>query len=123
MTWTMVPAGFGATCNGRARVSWSAVITHAMTLGLVSRAEFDLLQVRRPTAADYFDVGVRFEEELRPVALAPAYSQAAVRAYRRGVISADRAIELLRDTVAADELPQPHEMPIEALANEFENLS
>ncbi len=61
-------------------------------------------------------------EELRPIALAPAYSQAAVRAFRRGVISADRAIELLRRTVTIDDLPRPDEMPIEALAPEFEDL-
>jgi Zn-dependent peptidase ImmA (M78 family)/transcriptional regulator with XRE-family HTH domain len=104
------------------RVSWSAAISHAVNLELISRSEFELLKVRRPTAADYFEVGVRFEEELRPVALAPAYSQAAVRAYRRGVISADRTIELLRRTVTAEDLPRPYEMPINALATEFENI-
>jgi hypothetical protein len=38
------------------------------------------------------------------------------------VISADRAIELLRRTVTIDDLPRPDEMPIEALAPEFEDL-
>jgi Zn-dependent peptidase ImmA (M78 family)/DNA-binding XRE family transcriptional regulator len=104
------------------RVSWSAVISHAVTLELISRGEHDLLQVRRPTRADYFETGVRFEEELQPIALPPAYSQAAVRAFRRGVISADRAIELLRGTVTLDDLPRPYETPIEALAPEFEDL-
>lgn len=104
------------------RVSWSAVISHAVTLELVSHNDHSLLEVRRPTPADYFETGVRFEEELQPISLAPAYSQAAIRAYRRGVISADRAIELLRRTVTLDDLPRPYEMPIEALAPEFEDL-
>jgi Zn-dependent peptidase ImmA (M78 family)/transcriptional regulator with XRE-family HTH domain len=104
------------------RVSWSATISHALTLELISRGEFELLKGQRPTPADYFEVGIRCEEELRPIALAPAYSQAAVRAYRRGVITADRAVELLRRTVTAEELPRPHEMPIEALAPEFEDI-
>ncbi len=105
------------------RVNWSAVISHAVTLELISRGDRNLLEVRRPTPADYFETGVRFEEELRPVSLAPAYSRAAVRAFRRGVVSADRAVELLRGTVTADDLPRPYETPIEALAPEFEDLA
>jgi Zn-dependent peptidase ImmA (M78 family) len=104
------------------RVSWSALISHARTLDLISRADFEVLQTRRPTPADYFEAGVRFEQELSPIALAPAYSQAAIRAYRRGVISADRVIELLRRTVTVDELPPPHETPIEALTPDFESI-
>ena len=104
------------------RVSWSALISHAATLGLISHPQLELLQVRRPTPADYLEVGIRFEEELKPIALAPAYAQAAVRAYRRGVISADRAVELLRQTVTVEDLPRPHETPIVALAPEFEDI-
>lgn len=104
------------------RVSWSAVISQAATLELISGRERSLLEVRRPTRADYYETGVRFEEELKPVSLAPAYSQAAIRAFRRGVISADRAVELLRRTINRDDLPRPHEMPIEALVHEFEDL-
>lgn len=104
------------------RVSWSAVISHAVTLGLISQGDHSLLEIRRPTPADYYETGARFEEELQPIALAPAYSQAAIRAFRRGFISADRAVELLRRTVTIDDLPRPHEMPIGALAAEFEDL-
>jgi Zn-dependent peptidase ImmA (M78 family)/DNA-binding XRE family transcriptional regulator len=104
------------------RISWSAAISQAVTLELISRSDFELLRTQRPAAGDYIEVGVRFEEELRPVALPPAYSQAAVRAYRRGVISADRAVELLRRTVTAEELPPPHETPLEALATEFDDI-
>jgi Zn-dependent peptidase ImmA (M78 family)/transcriptional regulator with XRE-family HTH domain len=103
------------------RVSWSVAVSHAYTLELISRAEFELLQVQRPTAGDYLEVrGARFAQELRPPALAPAYAQAAMRAYRRGVISADRVVELLHGSVTLDDLPTPHQMPIEALAPEFE---
>jgi Zn-dependent peptidase ImmA (M78 family)/transcriptional regulator with XRE-family HTH domain len=104
------------------RVSWSALISHALTLELISRADFEILQVRRPTSADYLETGVRFEVELNPIALAPAYSQAAIRAYRRGVISADRVIDLLWRTVNVDDLPVPRETPIEALTPDFESI-
>ncbi|MFY1695969.1 helix-turn-helix domain-containing protein [Solwaraspora sp. WMMA2101] len=90
------------------RVNWSAVVSHAYTLELISRAERDLLQVQRPTVGDYIEVrGARFAQELRSPALAPAYAQAAMRAYRRGVISADRVVELLHGTVTLDDLPTP----------------
>ena len=104
------------------RVSWSAIISHAVTLDLISRQDRAALEARRPTAADYYETGARFAEELRPVSLAPAYSRAVIRAFRRSVISADRAVELLRGTIARDDLPRPHEVPMEALTGEFEGL-
>jgi Zn-dependent peptidase ImmA (M78 family)/DNA-binding XRE family transcriptional regulator len=104
------------------RVSWTAMISHAATLGLISKDERDLLETRRPVAGDYIETGVRIDEEMRPVALAPGFSQAAVRAYRRGLISGDRAVELLRRTVTVDELPKPFDTPIDALVCEFEDL-
>jgi Zn-dependent peptidase ImmA (M78 family)/transcriptional regulator with XRE-family HTH domain len=104
------------------RVSWSAATSHAVTLELIPRGDHSLLEIRRPTPADYYETGARFAEELQPIALAPAYSQAAIRAFRRGLIGADRAIELLRRTVTIDDLPRPHETPIGALAAEFEDL-
>ncbi|WP_317494090.1 XRE family transcriptional regulator [Haloechinothrix sp. LS1_15] len=104
------------------RVSWSAAISHATTLGLIDQTEFAALQSRRPTRADYFELGVQLTEELQPTALAPSYSQAAVRAYRRGLISSDRAVELLRETVAREDLPRPHETPVEALSTEFQSI-
>jgi Zn-dependent peptidase ImmA (M78 family)/DNA-binding XRE family transcriptional regulator len=104
------------------RVSWSAATSHAVNLELIPRGDHSLLEIRRPTPADYYETGARFAEELQPIALAPAYSQAAIRAFRRGLIGADRAIELLRRTITIDDLPRPHETPIEALAAEFEDL-
>ena len=105
------------------RVSWTAAIAQAVTLRLITRDEFGLLEARRPTQADYFEIGLRFASELEPVALPPAYSKAAIHAYRRGVISADRVVEFLRGTVQVDDLPRPHELPIEALAAEFLELT
>lgn len=103
-------------------VSWTAAISHARTLGLITRDEFALLETRRPTATDYIELGVRFTTELEPVRLPVAYAQATVRAYRRGLISADRAVELMRGTINDEDLPSTDEIPIEALAREFEGL-
>jgi Zn-dependent peptidase ImmA (M78 family)/transcriptional regulator with XRE-family HTH domain len=105
------------------QVSWSAAISHAATLQLISRDEFGLLEVRRPTPADYFELGIRFDTELEPVTLPFAFSQAAIRAYRRGVISADRVVQMMRGTLTEDDLPRPHEIPIDALAAEFQDMT
>jgi Zn-dependent peptidase ImmA (M78 family)/DNA-binding XRE family transcriptional regulator len=104
------------------RVSWTAMLSQALTIELISGPERELLASRRPVAGDYYETGVQPEPELRPVALAPGYLQASVRAYRRGLISGDRAVELLRRTVAVDELPKPFDTPVDALAGEFEDL-
>lgn len=105
------------------RVSWSAAITQAVTLRLITRDEFGMLEAQRPTPADYFELGIRFGSELEAVALSPAYAQASIRAYRRGLISADRTVELLRGTVTLEDLPRPLEMPIDALTGEFDEMA
>lgn len=104
------------------RVSWSAVIAQAVNLELIGRDERATLEHQRPTRADYFDIGVRFEEELVAPAFPPVYAQAAVRAYRRSVISGDRAVELLRGTITAEDLPLPRDVPIDALVPSFDEL-
>lgn len=104
------------------RVSWSAMVSHAFTLGLVDRGEHDALQARRPVAGDYLEAGMMLVEELVSVSLPSVYSQAVVRGYRRSLLGAARAVELLHGTLTRDELPQPAEAPLESLAREFEEL-
>lgn len=104
------------------RVSWSAMLSHAVTLKLIAHHQYSLFESQRPTRADYYETGCRFEEELAPVSLAPAFSQAVIRAFRRSVISNDRAVELLRGTLTLDDLPAPRPLPMEALKAEFEDL-
>jgi Zn-dependent peptidase ImmA (M78 family)/transcriptional regulator with XRE-family HTH domain len=104
------------------RVSWSAAVTHAASLDLIPYAEIESLRMSRPKHADYFALKVRFTEELQPISLPPAYLQAVVRAYRRGLISVDRGVELLRRTVNADDLLPPPEDHIESLVPEFDEL-
>jgi hypothetical protein len=78
------------------RVSWSAVVSHAYTLGLIDHGEHEVLRARRPVAGDYVEVGIGFVEELIPVSL--------------------------HRTLTREDLPQPTEVPIESLTREFEEL-
>lgn len=105
------------------RVSWSAMVSHAVTLGLIDHGEHDVLRARRPVTGDYIETGISLVEELAPLAMPPLYAQAVVRAYRRSLISATRAVELLYKTVTREDLPQPSEAPIASLTREFEGLA
>lgn len=102
------------------RLSWTAVCTHACNLGLVDVDRRAVLEHRRPTRADYVELGIRFQEELEPPAVPDVFARACLRAYRHHKIGATRAVELLRGTVDTDELPLPQELPLDALRGDFE---
>lgn len=104
------------------RMSWTAACGHARNLELLSAREHDQLVSQRPTAVDYIDLAVQFGEELQPVSVPPGYARAVLGAYRRYKIGRDRAIELLRGTVPADDLPEPDELPMDALRTDFAEL-
>lgn len=100
------------------QVSWSAAVSHAATLELISHTEMERLRNHRPKSVDYLALRIRLPEELAPKSLAPAYTQAVVRAYRRAIITVDRAVELLRQTVGVEDLLPPPESHLEDLAAE-----
>jgi Zn-dependent peptidase ImmA (M78 family)/DNA-binding XRE family transcriptional regulator len=102
------------------RLSWTAACSHACTLGLVDADRRAVLELRRPTRADYVELGVRFTEELVSPAAPQAFARACLRAYRHHKIGASRTVELLRGTLDADELPLPQELPLDALRSDFE---
>ena len=104
------------------RVSWAAACGHVCNLELVDVNEHDRLAIQRPTAVDYIELGVRFDQELEPVSLPAGYARAVLGAYRRYKIGRVRAIELLRGTVAPEELPEPNELPIDALRSDFAEI-
>lgn len=104
------------------RVSWSAMVAHALKLGLIDRIEHESLQARRPRQGDYVETGVQFDEEMAPISLPASYAQSVIRAYRRNLISADRAMDLLHGALTIDDLPQPTQAPIESLTGEFKGL-
>lgn len=104
------------------RVSWSAACNQARTLGLVAAPERTRLLSQRPTTVDYIELGVQFAEELQPVSVPPGFARAALGAHRRYKIGRDRAVELLRGTVPSDDLPEPDELPMDALRDDFAGL-
>lgn len=99
---------------GRYRVSWSAVVRTALEAGLVSRAEKIELQARLPQRGEFFEVlGQAPDEDLALGETSPQWRQAALTAWRRGVITASRAVELLHGAITESELPdrEAEELP------------
>ncbi|MGC4113161.1 MAG: XRE family transcriptional regulator [Myxococcales bacterium] len=103
-------------------VSWSAVCAQLRNLELISEGARRVLVEQRPTKADFLELEVFIEEDLRAPSLSPGFSSAVVKAYRKHKLSRERAVELLRGTVEPKDLPAQDEVPLEAMHAEIRPL-
>ncbi len=110
------PRGAAVVVSCEYGVSWSAARAHLRNLGLLTRDEFELLEREPPRRADYLELGLAVTDEALPPQVPPRYAAAVIRAYRRHDLSAPKAIELLRGTLAEEELPAWPSPPLSALA-------
>ncbi len=101
-------------------VSWTAVLGHLCNLELIDARTRERLERDRPTKADYLEGGIVLREELAPPAVAPRFAQAVVRGYKRHKVSARRAVELLRGTLSAADLPPEDKVPRESMRAQFD---
>jgi Zn-dependent peptidase ImmA (M78 family)/transcriptional regulator with XRE-family HTH domain len=97
------------------RVSWSAAASRAANIGLIDQDTRALLTQQNPRRAELLEHGLVIAEELQPPSVPPEFAAAVIRAYRRDLISAERAVELLRRTVAETDLPLPYEIRMDEL--------
>ncbi len=100
--------------------SWTAVLGQLCNLELIDSQLRERLERDRPSKADYLEGGVTLREELSPPAVPPRFAQAVVRAYKRHKISARRALELLRGTVGAVDLPPEDRVPPDSMRAQFD---
>jgi Zn-dependent peptidase ImmA (M78 family)/DNA-binding XRE family transcriptional regulator len=103
----------------RFRLSWSAVCAQLRNLELISQQEFARLLRDPPTRADWAELGIIPTPALDAPVVPPAFASAVVRAYKKYDLTAERALEMLRGTVSASELPVPPSVPLEALTPEI----
>lgn len=103
-------------------VSWTAVCAQLRNLELISDGVRRKLVEQRPSKADLLELQVFIEEDLLPPSLSPGFSSAVVKAYRKHKLSRERAVELLRGTVEARDLPSQDEVPLEAMQAEIRPL-
>ncbi|CAN5223641.1 hypothetical protein BH23ACT9_BH23ACT9_26930 [soil metagenome] len=106
----------------RFRASWTAVCAQVKNLELVDGERRAELAADYPTAADFIELGERWVSELDPPAVPPEYGRRVLKAYRGGVLTAERTTELLWGTVREEELPQRHPIPVQGLRREFDTL-
>lgn len=74
--------------------------------GLVGRSRADDIRRIRTKQADIVEKNLVVRDELAPVALPRPYEQAVLKLYRHEVITADRALGLLRGGFGPDSLPE-----------------
>jgi transcriptional regulator with XRE-family HTH domain/Zn-dependent peptidase ImmA (M78 family) len=101
------------------RLSWSAACTHLRKLGLIADDDFSSILANRPTGADWLELGIRLHPEREAPIVPKSFGQAVIKAYRKYDLTAERAVGLLRGTVAEDELPLLAPVPLEALRAEL----
>ena len=101
------------------RVSWSAACNQLRNLELVNAATHAELVGSPPSRAEHLELDAGVVEDLIPPVLSRAFSKAVVRAVRSAKITAERATEMLRGTLEAEELPQAETPPLEAFRGEL----
>jgi len=95
-------------------VSWSAVCAHLRNLELIAPTNHLHLVETPPRRIDYVERDLGTIEELAPPTVPPRYAAAVIKAFKKHKISERRALELLRGTVQANDLPEPDRIPVEA---------
>jgi len=107
------------TIGARFRLSWSATSAQLQNLGLISPQERDALERADPKIGDFVRLQLAWSEELAPPYLSPSFAAACVDGFVNARLTSARAIELLRGTLAADELPIPREPVLDDLRRSF----
>jgi transcriptional regulator with XRE-family HTH domain len=98
----------------RYRASWSLALRQAAYAGVLSA------QARRdwgrtaPTRSEFMEaVGWAPQPDLEAIRVSPGYAHAVMEAWRRGAVTATRAVELMHGQITAADLPTGTEEDIE----------
>ena len=109
------PREAGIQLAAEYRVSWTVICNQLARVGLLDAQRRAELVAWRPSQGDYLAMGLRVVEELESHVPPSSYSASVLSAYRVGRISQPRALELLWDTIRAQDLPPVDAVPLEAL--------
>lgn len=91
-------------------MSWSAVISHLRNLNFIDQDDYRALEGRNPKTGEFAKLGLTLStDELRPPSLSPGLTAAIVAAYIDRRITGPRAVELLRDGLTEEDLPERRE--------------
>lgn len=87
------------------RLSWSAALGQLRNLDLIDREQHRSLSEQEPRSGDYLRLGLTWREELQAPSLSPGLTAAILTAYATRRLTRARTLELLRGTLAAEQLP------------------
>ncbi|WP_327048169.1 XRE family transcriptional regulator [Microbispora sp. NBC_01189] len=90
----------------RFRTSWSLTIRQAVASGVIDGNAAREMRRRNPTRAELMEaVGWAPQPDLETVRVPPSYAHAVVESFKRSLITASRAVELMRGQIVAADLP------------------
>jgi Zn-dependent peptidase ImmA (M78 family)/DNA-binding XRE family transcriptional regulator len=101
----------------RFRVDMSTLARRLSELGRIDRGAEAQIRSVRTTRADIVEMNLLVSDELAAPSLPREYETAVLRLFRREVVSAARATELLLDLWVEEDLPQLPELPGSAIWN------
>ena len=103
-------------------LSWSALCAQLRNLDIVSDEVRDELSRRPPGATDFMERMLELMELPRCPSIPPGYCAAVIKAFRGHRIGKQRALELLLGTVFPGDLPEQHDVPMDAMLDELSPL-
>ncbi len=87
------------------RLSWSAAVSQLRNVNLLSADQHAALTSQEPSRGDYIRLGLSWQDELVAPYVSPGFASSCVRSYAARRLTAARTVELLRGTLARDDLP------------------
>lgn len=91
----------------RYRTSWTLAVKQAQRATDIGREEVRALRSSRPTRAEFMDaVGWAPLPDLESVRVPPSYARGVMDAWRKGLVTSARAIELMHGQISSEDLPE-----------------
>jgi Zn-dependent peptidase ImmA (M78 family) len=103
----------------RFSVSWTAACNQLANLGLIDSRERDRLADAPLRKGELVELGERYVTELDPPSVPPGYARAVVTAYRQADLTAAKAVDLLRNSISEDDLPEQDPESLDDLREEL----
>lgn len=90
----------------RHRTSWSLAVRQGLRAGLIDDDAARRLRQLAPTRAELMEaLGWAPQVDLESVTVPPSYAHAVLEAWRRDLMTTDRAVEMLHGQITSDDIP------------------
>ncbi len=104
----------------RYQLSWTALCTHLKSLELIDSDTWKHLARRVPAKGEILEAKLMILGDLRPSSIPSQYASGVMKAYRNNQITADRAIEMMYETLTVGDLPVPEEVAADAMIGDID---